>query len=121
MDEHFWPSPEAFLDLSEVQQLTDDRARCTGIAVCDADGFPTGTFYQGQEAHFFYEFEILREIGVPAGGLEFYDETGRVIHGMNTFQYGTLAPEIVRPGEQLQYHQAIRLEVSPGAYWFTVG
>ncbi|MGB9871743.1 MAG: Wzt carbohydrate-binding domain-containing protein [Anaerolineae bacterium] len=121
IDEHFWPSSDAFLDISSVAQLSDGRARCTAVALCDAYGHPARSFFQGQQAHFFYEFEVLDEIGVPSGGLEFHDATGRVIHGKNAFQYGLSVPCLVQSGTRLRYHQIINLEVAPGEYWFTVG
>ena len=119
--QHFWPSDDAFLDLSHVRQITDGRARCIGVAVCDAEGQPTNTFCQDQSAHFFYEFELLDEIGVPSGGLEFHDAAGQVIHGKNTLQYGTPPLDVVHPGMRLRYHQVIQMEVGFGEYWFTVG
>lgn len=119
--EGFWPFPEAFLDLSEIPQITDGKARCTGIAICDADGSPARIFSQGQEVHFFYEFAILHEIGVLSGGLEFCDATGRVIHGKNTFQYETSGVQTVQAGKRLRYHHIISLEVSSGEYWFSIG
>src|SRR5713101_6457716 len=121
INEHFWPPTEAFLDISGVHQLTDGDARCTGVAICDEEGRLTRTFCQGQPAHFFYEFEVLHEIGVPSGGLEFRDATGRVLHGKNTFQYGTMVPRSVRPGTRLRFHQVIQLEVGLGEYVFGVG
>jgi lipopolysaccharide transport system ATP-binding protein len=121
IDQHFWPSDGAFLDLSDVRQITDGRARCIGVAVCDAEGQPTNIFYQGQPAHFFYEFELLHEIGVPSGGLEFHDATDQVIHGKNTLQYGTPPLDVVHPGMRLRYHQVINMEVGFGEYWFSVG
>jgi Wzt C-terminal domain/Sulfotransferase domain len=121
IDQHFWPSDDAFLDLSDVRQISDGRARCIGVAACDAEGQPTNIFYQGQPAHFFYEFELLDEVGVPSGGLEFHDAAGQVIHGKNTLQHGTPPPDVVHPGIRLRYHQVINMEVGLGEYWFTVG
>jgi len=121
MNNDFWPPVESFLDLTNIKQITDSRARCIGVAVCDEKGLPTRVFYQGQSAHFFYEFEITGEIGVPSGGLEFYDSMGRVIHGKNTFQYGAAVPKSVRLGSRLRFHHVINLEVSPGDYSFSVG
>jgi Wzt C-terminal domain/Sulfotransferase domain len=121
IDQHFWPSEDAFLDLSNVRQVSDGRARCIGVAVCDAEGQPTNIFCQGQLAHFFYEFELLDEIGVPSGGLEFHDAAGQVIHGKNTLQCGTSPPDFVHPGMHVRYHQVINMEVGLGEYWFSVG
>jgi hypothetical protein len=121
IEQRFWPSHNAFLDLGDVPQITDGRARCIGVAVCDVDGQPTNLFYQGQPAHFFYEFELLSEIGIPSGGLEFRDAAGQIIHGKNTLQYRTPAPDVVHSGMRLRYHQVINIEVALGEYWFTVG
>ncbi len=121
INEDYWPPPEAYLNLSGVSQLSDGRARCTVVAMCDETGQPTRIFYQGQEAHFFYEFEILSSIGMPGGGLEIYDATGQVIHGKNTFQSGAEVPRSVKPGARLRFHQNVRLEIGLGEYLFTVG
>jgi len=121
IEQRFWPSHNAFLDLRDIPQITDGRARCTGAAICDAEGYPTNIFCQGQPAHFFYEFELLGEIEVPSGGLEFHDATGQVIHGKNTLQYGLQPLDVVRPGMRLRYSQVIDMEVGCGEYWFTLG
>jgi Wzt C-terminal domain/Sulfotransferase domain len=121
VQEHSWPSQEAFLDLSSVRQISDGRAYCTGVAMCDAKGQPTNVFYQGQAAHFFYEFELVDEIGIPSGGLEFHDLAGHVIHGKNTLQHGTPPPDGLHRGTRLRYHQVINLEVHFGEYWFSLG
>jgi Wzt C-terminal domain len=118
----FWPSSDAFLDICRVEQLTDGRARCTGVAVCDDEGMPVKIFRQGEKAHFFYEFEVLKEVtGVLSGGLEFHDASGTIIHGKNTFQYEDSVIEAVTPGNRLRYHHSIKLDVAPGEYWFTIG
>lgn len=116
-----WPKPEAFLDISRLAQVTDSRVRCTGIAICDSEGNPSQVFHQGDEAHFFLEFELLDHLEVPCGGLEFHDAHGTVIHGKNSFQYGTRLPRSVAPGHRLRFHQIIRLDVGPNHYWFTAG
>ncbi len=121
LDDNFWPSPEAFLDTSNLDQLTDGRARCTAVAVCDEAGRPARRFYQGQVAHFFYEFEILGKIDVPGGGLILCDAADYVIHGKNTFQFHTPAPQAVGPGMRLRYHHVICLDLGPGEYFFGVG
>lgn len=118
---NFWPAPEAFLDFTIALQVTDYRARCTGVAVCDESGQPLQQFCQGQAAHFYYEFEILEPLGIPIGGLEFYDRPDHIVHGKNSLQFNAPLPPPTRKGMRLRYHQVIHLEVSPGAYQFTVG
>ncbi len=122
IDGNHWPSAQAFLDVSRVGQLSDGRARCTALAVCDEDGRPTRTFRQGEAAHFFYEFEIQDEIGVPCSRLEFRMATRIVlIHGKNTFQYGVPVPQSVRPPARLRFHHRVVLELAPGTYAFALG
>jgi lipopolysaccharide transport system ATP-binding protein len=121
IDEQFWPASAAFLNLDSKRAETDSRARCTAVAICDEQGQPARTFYQGQVVHFFYEFEVTGRIGVPVGGLEFHDASGRVIHGKNSLQFNAPLPQAVPPGAKLRYHHAIKLDVAPDHYLFTVG
>jgi lipopolysaccharide transport system ATP-binding protein len=116
-----WPPPAVFLDLSSANLITTGAVRCTGIAVCDEAMQRCLSFYQGQAAHFCYEFEIIQPIAVPSGGVEIHDALGRLIHGKNTFQYGTAAPEAVEPGMRLRFHHVIRLDLNPGEYRFSIG
>ncbi len=121
IDDNFWPSPDSCLDLTGKNSLSDGRARCISVAVCDAEGRPTARFHQGQYAHFYFEFDVVEKIEVPSGGLEFHDAAGHIVHGKNTFQYGSSVPTSVRSGSRLRFHQKIRLQISPGIYFFTVG
>ncbi len=116
-----WPSPEAWTEVSNRPQFTDGRARCTRIAVCDDSGQPTGRFMQGERAHFFFEFEILQEIHVPCGGIEFTNEGGIVVHGKTTYQSGSDMPPPLRVGARVRFRWLVELRLSPGGYRFTVG
>ena len=82
-DADFWPSPEAFLDISGVAQVSNGWARCTGVALCNSHGQPCRVFQQGETASFFYEFELLRDIEVPIGGLVIQNDKGVIVHGKN--------------------------------------
>jgi lipopolysaccharide transport system ATP-binding protein len=121
MIDSFWPDPEAFLETPLPVQVTDGKVRCTGLAICDADGVTARLFRQGQVAHFFYEFEAFDPIAVPCGGLEFRDAQGTVVHGKNSFQYDALLPHAVSEGQHVRVHQAIRLDVATGTYDISLG
>lgn len=120
-DSSYWPSSEAFFDLAQAAISSDGSARCTGVALCDAEGRPARTFHQGQPAHFYYEFEILRELPVTSGGLLLRDALGHIVHGKNTFQFDTPVPRSVRPGMRLRYHHVVNMDLGLGEYWVTVG
>ncbi|ETX06403.1 ABC transporter ATP-binding protein [Candidatus Entotheonella palauensis] len=116
-----WPAPEAFMDITSIRQISNGWARCTGIAVCNAHGQPCVVFQQGETASFFYEFELLRDIEVPIGGLSIHNDKGMQIHGKNTLQYDVDMPAQVQRGTRLRFRQDIDLEIAIGEYTFTVG
>jgi lipopolysaccharide transport system ATP-binding protein len=120
-----WPAPEAFLDISGVTQVSNGWARCTGVAVCDAEGQPRQVFPAGEVATFFYEFEALREIEVPIGGLQIFNARAVLVHGRNTVQYGHDAGAVVAgpvpQGSRVRFRQDVRLELGADEYTFEVG
>jgi len=117
----FWPEPAAFLEISPLDQVTDGKARCTGLAICDADGRASSIFSQGELAHFFYEFEVLDPLPVPSGGLEFRNADGLVIHGKSSFQQDAGLPLSVEAGQRVRVHHVIHLDVAEGNYDIALG
>jgi lipopolysaccharide transport system ATP-binding protein len=116
-----WAPVEALMDISTVAQVSNGWARCAGAAICDANGRPCRAFEQGQTAFFFYEFELLRDIEVPIGGLEFLNDKSVIVHGKNTLEYGSEVPLTVRAGARLRFRQDVSLELATGEYVFTMG
>lgn len=117
----FWPGSQVFRHPAAREQISDGLALCTAVAICDEHGEAITTFYQGQVAHFFYEFEITGSVGAAYGGLEFHDSSGQVIYGKNTFQHDVDTVPLPKVGDYLRYHQTIKLDVAPGQYWVTLG
>lgn len=120
-NQSFWPAHEAFLDISHVNQVVNGWARCTGAALCNENYEPCLVFEQGQTAHFFYEFEVLRDIEVPVGGVKIVNDKSMFIHGKTTLEYGTQSPLTVLAGSVVRFHQSIALEIAAGEYTFEVG
>jgi lipopolysaccharide transport system ATP-binding protein len=119
--EAFWPAPEAFLDISHVTQVSNGWARCTSVAICNEHDEPCHVFEQGQMAHFFYEFKVLKDIEVPVGGVRITSDKGIIIHGKTTLEYGTQSPLKVLAGSIVRFRQNIFLEIATGEYTFEVG
>jgi lipopolysaccharide transport system ATP-binding protein len=117
----FWPSAEAFYNISQISQISNNWARCTGVALCDSHGQPSRAFRQGEAAYFYYEFEILKDMEVPIGGIVLQNEKGIIVHGKNTLQYGTTVPTWVPQGGRLRFQQKICLEIAIGDYTVEVG
>jgi ABC-type polysaccharide/polyol phosphate transport system ATPase subunit len=119
-----WPPPTAFVDISAVPQVSNGAARCVAVAVCDGQGRPCLTFSPGEVASFFYEFEILRDIEVPIGGLQIFNAKAVLIHGKNTLQYGpgqVKSPPSVARGHRVRFRQDVRLDLGADEYTFEVG
>jgi ABC-type polysaccharide/polyol phosphate transport system ATPase subunit len=116
-----WPGEDAFFDISDLPQAADRHARCSAVALCDANGNPCRAFQQGETACFFFEFELFSDIDVPIGGAEIVNEKGVIVHGKNSLLYGSDAPGFVAKGSWVRFRQDIRLEIHPGEYTFNVG
>jgi hypothetical protein len=116
-----WPDPTAFLSLDGPSVLGDGGARCTSIALCSSGGQPCRVFEIGDEAVFYYEFEVLRDIDVPIGGVVITNVMNINVYGKNTAQYLLEAPPKVPRGAYVRFRQSIQLSLAPGQYTFSVG
>jgi lipopolysaccharide transport system ATP-binding protein len=117
----FWPQPQAFLDISGVSQVSNGGARCVAVALCDEEGSARHVFHQGERAHWYFEFELLADVEIPAGGVVLHGATGVLVHGKSTLEYGTLVPTGIPKGARVRFHQEIVLELGVGNYSFEVG
>lgn len=120
-DGTFWPSQEAFLELSQAVLIDEEWARCTGIALCDEMGNASLIFEQGQQAYFYYEFELLQDIDVPVGGVTIRNERNILVHGKNSFQTKAKTPLGIKRGTRIRFRQSMTLSIGPGQYTFTIG
>ncbi len=116
-----WPLSDAFLDISNLPQVSNGWARFTAVALCNDNFEPCHVFEQGQAGNFFYEIELLKETEVPHAGIEIQNEKGVMVHGKTTLEYGTQLPQHLAKNDHLMFHQRIILEISPGEYTFNVG
>jgi lipopolysaccharide transport system ATP-binding protein len=101
------PPPEAFLDISHKPQVSNGQARCTGIALCNADGQPCNVFRQGDRAVFFSVFELFEDIEVPVFGIVIVNERGIIVHGKNSWQTGGEFPLNIKAGTTVVCRQEI--------------
>ena len=116
-----WPDPTAFVRLDGPSVLGAGEARCTGVALCSGEGQPCHVFEIGDEAVFYYEFEVLRDIDVPIGGVVITNVMNINVHGKNSAQYLLQAPPQVPRGTYVRFRQSIQLSLAPGQYTFSVG
>ena len=116
-----WPEPGSFLDISAKTQVSNEWARFTAVAVCNQECQPCLTFEQGETASFYCELELLRDLEVPVGGLEFINQQGIIVFGKNSLQYDLETPVNVHKGMRLRYRQDVRLDLMIGEYTFNLG
>jgi len=118
-----WPTArEAFFDLTDVPQISNGWARCTGVALCASDGQPSRMFQQGETASIFYEFELLHDIDVPIGGFNIENEKSVLVHGKNATQYDSpITIRKARQGARLRFCHDVTLDIAVGEYTFEVG
>ncbi len=104
-----------------IRQLSDGRAQCTRVALCDETGLPVTQLSQGDSAHFFFDFLVLADLEAVSGGVEICDESGRVVHGKDSYQREADGPIRGVAGTILQFHVVVELNIACGEYRFTVG
>ncbi len=120
-NEDLWPSSEVFFDISQRSVVSNGWARCTGVVLCNSKGEPCSVFEQGEQASFFYEFEVLHDIEVPLGGLEITNEKNIIVHGKSMLECDINVPFYVVNGSKLRFRQNMQLDVAVGEYTFTIG
>ena len=115
------PAENAFLDISDKAQISNGQARCTKVALCNANGDPCNLFRQGDTAVFFYEFELTEHIGVPICGVVISNDRGAIVHGKNSWQFDEEVAPSADAGSRVACRQEVKLDLAPGEYVFEVG
>jgi lipopolysaccharide transport system ATP-binding protein len=116
----FWPDEDAFIDFFTAASIGEGWARCTRIALCDAEGNPSRVFQYGQRAYFYYEFEALQDLLTPFGAVVISNSKNIIVHGKATYQYlATSFPGVPR-GAHIQFRQSIVLNLRAEQYTFDV-
>jgi lipopolysaccharide transport system ATP-binding protein len=119
--DHFWPDNEAFLNISNLAQVSNGWADCTGVALCDENGRPCLSFSSGEKAVFYYEFIVHHELGVPISGIVLQNDKGVIVHGKNSLQQELSLPHMLPAGSKIRFRQEIELDLQSSEYTFEVG
>ena len=120
-EDFFWPATDAFLNISKLKQASQGLARCTALALCNASGQACFAFEQGEQASFFYEFELYCDIEAPSGGVEISDQRGVIVHGKSSLEHGADVPTMLKSGHRIRFRQDIDLRLAVGEYTFSIG
>jgi lipopolysaccharide transport system ATP-binding protein len=119
--EDFWPSGEAFLDISRAGRAESGFATCVRLAVLDGHGRPAQAFEQGEKAQFYVEYQVNADMEVPVAGVELISDKGVIVFGKNTLQFDCRVPERVPAGSFLRFVYEVKLDLAVGEYAFGVG
>ena len=99
-----WPAA-VLPPIPGTKEIGNGWARCTGLAVCDAQGRPAAMFKQGETMAVFYEFEILHDMEFCVGCVTIRDKTTQAVHSKVTLQDGIREPARVSAGTRLRFRQ----------------
>jgi lipopolysaccharide transport system ATP-binding protein len=114
-----WPSKDSFIDLSRAVCIGEkERVRCTRLALCSKHGTPKTVFKVGDTAIFFSEYDILKDIRVPVGGIAIINKQNILLHSKCSLHYYVQAPAIVHAGSRVRFRQEIVLNLAPDEYTF---
>ncbi|MDY6950467.1 MAG: ABC transporter ATP-binding protein [Thermodesulfobacteriota bacterium] len=113
-----WPADDVLTSVPADSQ--DGVAQVTRLALCTSDNEPGTHFAQGERVHFFVEFHVGQNIGVPIARITIYNIFNVMVHGKDTFQHELAIPQQVYSGQWLRLHQSMTLNLEPGEYTFRV-
>lgn len=116
-----WPEDDAkvFLDMSQAVSIgKEDVVKCTRLAICDTDGQACTSFDIGSTAVFYSEYELLKDIDVPVGGITLINKYNVTVHAKGSLYYAVHAPSRVSAGSRIRFRQEIKLDIAPDEYTF---
>jgi ABC-type polysaccharide/polyol phosphate transport system ATPase subunit len=80
---------------------------------------PSTVFLQGENISIYYSFEVKQKIINPYGGIAIEDIYGNIIHSKTTFQFDTLAPSTLWPGDVITFNHQIKLDIQTQTYFLS--
>lgn len=114
-----WPGEAAFLDLANACSIGEpDWVRCTAVALCNQRGEATSSFRIGETAVFYTEYEILKDIMVPIGGISIVNRQNLHLFTKGSLHYCVKAPSAVKAGQRVRFRQEVVLALAPDEYTF---
>jgi lipopolysaccharide transport system ATP-binding protein len=116
-----WPDASVFTDASSLTQVGTGAGKCLRFAVCNNQGVSQASFYQGETAIFFYEFELLEPLEVPLTGVVLHNDRGIVVHGKGSLDHGNDVQFHLPAGTLIRCKQCIKLKLAMGEYTFELG
>ncbi len=116
-----WPSKECFQDVSNALIEGNGCLRCLGIAVTNDAGVPTSTFMMGENANFYYEYAVVKDMDTPIFGVDIIDSRNNIIHGKQSLHCGMQSIGSVTTGTILRCKQKICLDIAADTYATVVG
>lgn len=112
---------EIFFDLPETKEISNGKAKFIKVGLFNKDGCVQRVFQQGEDAYFYYEVELMKNMEVPILGILLYDGRNTIVFGKDTGQYNFDTPHNVSAGTRISILQQIRLDVAISDYSFEIG
>ncbi len=116
-----WPTKAYFQDVSNSLIEGNGCLKCLGIAVTNDAGVSTTTFMMGENANFYYEYEVIKDMDTPIFGVDIIDSRNNIIHGKQSLHCGMQSVGSVTRGTILRCKQKVCLDIAPDTYTTVVG
>lgn len=117
----FKTSPSYNCEINHGSEINSGKIKFLNIGIFDKDGHDTKNFFQGDEAYFLYEIEVLCDMMTPLAGIVFYDQRNTIIFGKDNLQTYTEVPPFVKKGSLVKCLFKIKLDIAVGEYTFDAG
>lgn len=112
---------QIFLDLTKSTEQNNGSAHYLKVGLFDKTGKARRVFKQGEDAYFYTEIMIDKDIEVPINGVVLVNQKNIIIHGKNSFQTDCKLPQSVKKGSIIKNCIKVELEIEEGEYTFEVG
>jgi ABC-type polysaccharide/polyol phosphate transport system ATPase subunit len=119
--ENFVIREHVYFDLSQSVEISNGKARFVKAGLFNEDGMAARVFQQGEDAYFYFKFEVLEDIATPIIGVMMYDQRNTIIYGKNSAQTYAWVPSAAKKGQILTCYQKVTLNIAIGEVTFEMG
>lgn len=118
-----WPELELFQRVNAEAVEGNGCLECCGVALLNTQGLITNTFQMGEQADFYYEYRVLKNMEVPIFGIDIVDSHNNIVHGKQSLQCGLVsdACRALPAGTMIRCKQSIRMNLAVGTYTTVIG
>jgi ABC-type polysaccharide/polyol phosphate transport system ATPase subunit len=97
--------------------INKEFASLIEVSIYNESNMPSTVFGQGESISIYYSFEINLKIDNPYGGIAITDIYGNIIHSKTSFQFDSIAPSTLWPGDIIKFSHQVKLDIQTQTYF----